>query len=331
MIRERVRQELDLLRASVPGEGRLMAVDLNVHVEDGPVLGAVDKRGNLHLLVAIDDASGLRTDRRSQGLTIEPREYSDREVVPSGLVLDIKCGSPTQNDVFVSFAEELCSALAAQPVSGKSLPYKTLERWRRIFEGEKPAGLPRTSIIGVYGELVFLELLAEIDAGSALGFWTGPRSHRHDFTGHANAVEVKTSEISQAREIEVHGLEQLEATPETELFLAYFRIESNPSGVSPADLIESCHAHGVNPDELATLLDSAGLGGLQSANEKFRISESVIYPVDDHFPRLVISDLKSGTHPEGVTRITYRVDLSAATAPSSALNVRALAKAVSGA
>lgn len=331
MTRERVRQELDLLRASAAEDDKLIAADLGVAVDSGPVLGAVDSRGCLHLLISMDDVAGLRADTKSPGLTIEPREYSDRGVISSGFVLDVRCGSPSQNDVFIAFAEDLCSALQEQPQNEKTVPFKTLEKWRRIFEAERAPGIARTTVVGIYGELVFLERLARVNADAALDAWTGPRGHRHDFTGSAIGVEVKTSEVSQAREIEIHGLEQLEPTPDAELYLAYFRIESNPSGVSPAELIQRCYSNGVSPDKLPALLDMAGLSGLQSAAEKFRVAESGVFDVDDGFPRLVTSDLKQESQPTGVTRVSYRVDLSAAPSPLDGKALDDLAVMVAGA
>lgn len=114
----------------------------------------------------------------------------------------------------------------------------------RNFEAlvAKANGISRDEAVGLYGELLVLEAL--ISAGKVdVRAWIGANHQCHDFRLSTLELEVKTT-TSNTRQHFVHGLNQLNPSPDHELFVVSIRLGNPGSGPSRSldDLVDSLTA-----------------------------------------------------------------------------------------
>lgn len=305
-----VRQRLNLLsleRADTPGQ--LRTAGLGVLAASGELLGAVDHAGCLHLLVPAEHGKRLRTDLRSRGVGVRPLELPGAH--DSQLFVDLHCRQVTQNYVFEALAADVVAEITASPDDASSIPYRLLERWRQVFQRPPGSDMPRKQLVGLLGELIFLREMLLIFEDMSLDVWTGPANQRHDFSGAMASLEVKTTEVSTSRIVEIHGLEQLQAKHDGVLFLGHARVESHPDGQSAADLIAELSELSGDSASLYAKLEQARYVDSPSAHERFVVRELAVFEVVGDFPKLVLSMLSGGEVPQGVTGVSYNVDLGA--------------------
>src|SRR5262249_42972989 len=94
--------------------------------------------------------------------------------------------------------------------------------WRQLLRG-----LPRMSEdeeLGLFGELLTLELLVGKLGPIALDHWTGPTNDKHDFRVRLNEFEVKTT-AGASRIHVINGLDQLTPSIKCQLHIISWQME----------------------------------------------------------------------------------------------------------
>jgi hypothetical protein len=114
----------------------------------------------------------------------------------------------------------------------------------RNFEAlvAKANGISRDEAVGLYGELLVLEAL--ISAGMVdVRSWIGANHQCHDFRLSTLELEVKTT-TSNSRHHFVHGLNQLNPSPDHKLFVVSIRLGAPGSGLGRSldDLVDTLTA-----------------------------------------------------------------------------------------
>jgi hypothetical protein len=101
------------------------------------------------------------------------------------------------------------------------------------------SALPREKEIGLLGELWFLKLLTQLAGDRSVGAWTAPDDEAHDFRLGSLEIEVKTT-TSNERVHWIHGLGQLEPSPEADLRLLSVHLTSPgiDAGFSLSSLVQ---------------------------------------------------------------------------------------------
>jgi hypothetical protein len=295
------------------------------------VMLAVDRAGLRHLLLAVDRSSAAPTQPVSKGLSISVDELSVGER-PARHYLDIACRDAAMHPNFTAVAAEIIDAL---PNSDDVIATVTsiFARWR-LFWGVAADELSEEQVIGLFGELWFLEFwLAPIDA-AVLAAWAGPRGDRHDFKWPAASVEIKATRVRSdgAARHRISSLDQLEAPEQGELYLFSLRATPDPIGAhslrSSVDRLRD--GLSARPELLQDFDERLAAAGYSPAyGEQYgaglRVAAEELYRVSDGFPRLDSTSFRAGV-PNGVDRISYTLDLVAcepwrvATAPGSASN-----------
>ena len=101
------------------------------------------------------------------------------------------------------------------------------------------------------------------------------------------------------------------------LSLAFLRFEKSVLGRSIDDVANSLKTHGYDAIALERALTRAGLEeGRVARNQKYKILEWKLYPVDETFPSITESSFKNDRLPPNIVRFTYTVDLSGVTGQS---------------
>ncbi len=216
------------------------------------------------------------------------------------------------SEVFDHFVAAVMERANDRPGDLPRVVQDVLDRWRGFFSamGAPP---PRNTLTAVVGELLLLRDVANRDAVDVLSAWVGPRGGRHDVRRGLCAVEVKTTRAHTAREVVVHGEDQLLPPDGGTLHLHLVRLEEVAGlGVCVSDLVDELISLGIPRVDLLETLADAGVppsalpavGGV-----RFDVRERSTFRVDEHMPRIVPETFVGGQRPQGVTDVTYRIDL----------------------
>ncbi|HOW86230.1 MAG TPA: PD-(D/E)XK motif protein [Candidatus Aminicenantes bacterium] len=221
------------------------------------------------------------------------------------------------DELFVFLCADLLGLCRSDMEGHKAVAaiFHRLSYWRRFFQ-RHGGGLSREEIIGLYGELRFLELLLDYGVPSELAVmaWKGPLGTNQDFLFGSKAVEVKCTTANEADIVKITSERQLDSTGLTTLFLFHqaFDFREN-SGRTLKKLIgdikkrlEDTSPHAIILFE--ELLISAGYSGEYKPvfdNYGFTERKQSAFEVQPSFPRIDETAL-----PGGVSRVSYQLDLA---------------------
>ncbi|WP_298295050.1 PD-(D/E)XK motif protein [uncultured Litoreibacter sp.] len=285
-------------------------VPSDVKTLDGAVRHALGPQGEARLLVPIGMHERLSSFTESPALNVSEATYhQDGRPVR---FIDLTCKVSELDSVFAEVGAELLKRIQnGNPAQGAVR--STLQDFRALLLRPPPKEISDAEIIGLVGELVVLCRLLQLNA-HAVEAWRGPAGERHDFRNGGAALEVKTSTRASDQRVCISAIDQLDPPAGGTLHLAHLVLEQDVNG----DLTVSSKAK----DARALALDPAAILGVMEqigctdpdAQEWNRLAFSeeslCLYDVRDEFPRINKGSFKSGSMPNGVTKIEYIIDLS---------------------
>ncbi|GAA0624489.1 PD-(D/E)XK motif protein [Kribbella sandramycini] len=288
---------------------RLRVADTPVMSAAGPLMVALDDAGCRHLLVPVSAERVVRGGLNGPALVLRKRSLVDDD--DRRTFADLACLRKDLDDVFTGLCADVLRSVEKEPRDPLKVLYGRLERWRALFQTSSRLLGPEQQA-GLFAELTVLQRLLEIDP-SAHRTWTGPQRHHHDFSGGGRAVEVKATTVSDGRRIRVHGLDQLEGSPDG-LHLHWVRLEAaSEAGRSLNSLVDEVLRGCDDEGDMRTRLSAAGYQVADRRHydqPRFTVAERRAYAVDSGFPRLIAGDLRAAGVPINVTDVQYTVDLS---------------------
>ncbi|OYD71389.1 PD-(D/E)XK motif protein [Rhodococcus sp. OK302] len=289
-------------------EERLRTSRLPVDTSTGQLLAAVDAHGARHILVPIEN--NQRVKRHLDGVNLR---VDERALETSGIYsryADISCLDHNLNAIFTDMCSDVILGVASNPKYALASTNKVLDRWRSLFASSNSL-LRESQLTGLFAELwVLRELLRK--SSSAVSKWTGPSGHRHDFTFGCNALEIKGSLATSGRRVRIHGLSQLDAPAEGNLYLRWIRLQSHPNGHSIGSLVEEILNLGDDAQSVAENLKILGyfLADADSyRNNRFQVTEDIWYHIDVNFPRLTERQLSDAGILTSAVDVSYSIDL----------------------
>lgn len=214
-----------------------------------------------------------------------------------------------KDDIKEPFAS-LCAGLIDPGVSGEkrdaiiSDPVKWWKEWKEML-GNRSID---ERIYDVLGELcVFYKLVSSGEDAN----WNGPDGASYDIECEHFFAEVKSTSSRSKREVTISNQFQLDP-PNKNLFLYLCQFEPTvQTGVSINSMLKKFSDLGYNKTLLNQKLNQIGFEeGMSSRNRSFVLHDMLKYTVDASFPRITASSFVGGALPQGITKITYTVDLS---------------------
>jgi len=295
---------------------------------------AIDHAKLRHLLLPTTAADTLPERPLTRGLEVSIDELRVGKETARHF-FDVSCRDPTQNRTFAKVCEEILDEIAADPGHPRAVLARVLDRWRH-FWAAPPGTLRDEEIIGLFGELWFLEYWLGPIGAKSLAAWRGPFRDRHDFKSPTASVEVKATRARAdgAARHRITSLDQLEDPDQGGLYL--FSLQVTPDPIATHSLAASVErisaALGSAPDEQRTFRELLGRARYNPADRHryvapLRVTAEELYFVKDDFPRLTAASFQGGI-PGGVGDFTYTLDLGAcqpwrvATKPADAPAVR---------
>lgn len=228
--------------------------------------------------------------------------------------LSVTCREPALREVFARVVSDIVSRIdRGRP--GATAINEALVQFRRLLRQPASRSPERSVAAGLVGELLVLcDLLAEHNR--SWSGWQGPDSDRHDFRAGAVSIETKASLGADAHRVHIHGLRQLEDSPDGKLILRFIRLEPDPAGeLTVPDLALRASAMASSSDAIESLLEAFGFKEADADHwrvHRFRQVDATAYRVADGFPRLVPGTLNVLWPIAGVDDVTYQVNLATA-------------------
>jgi hypothetical protein len=278
---------------------------------------ALDHTGLRHLLVPIDPDATPPSKPATKGLEVSIEELKVGSA-PARDFVDVACGDASMHHNFAVVSAEIITALAESQSDPLATIKQILARWR-WFWSAPPSGLSDEAMIGLFGELWFLEYWLGGPSDAALHAWTGPQGDRHDFKWPSASVEVKATRVRTdgAAQHRISTLDQLEDAEQGDLFLFSLRVRPDPiAGHSLAASVDRVRMSLAGRPDLLVLFDELlGRAGYSPAHRDkyettFRVAAEELYGVREGFPRLTVSSFLNGV-PAGIDKIQYTLNLAA--------------------
>ncbi len=242
----------------------------------------------------------------SRGFSFTVQIVGD-EVLPDHVSLIISSSVEGYNEIFASIAEDIYLRVItlrkrSEVVTGF---LNRVRLWQLFFEKMTDEGLSEEAQRGLYGELYFLSnqiLPMAPNAEKAVLAWTGPKSRQNDFQFGSVSVEVKTTASKQHQKLQIASEQQLDESAVQKLYLYYLSVSLVESGMGTlptlVDVVRNkISSSGRALSEFNSLLIEAGYLDVQRSryeNTGYSIRESGFFLVENDFPRIRESDIRSG-------------------------------------
>ena len=183
----------------------------------------------------------------------------------------------------------------------------SIVKWKAFIEmpSSNIRKLEESTEIGLYGELITLDKLIDLEGEVAIDSWKGPDYEPKDFDLGTIQIETKTI-LNKKRNIRIHGIEQLSIEADKQLFIHLHDISNDEeAGKTLHDIIDNIDKKITNKREFHSKLADAKYRPNQECR-KFILNESQFYEVKEDFIRL---DNKK-INVNGIHNIEYSIDLN---------------------
>ena len=250
----------------------------------------------------------------SNGFELALRDLNDEESGETSQYLEFRNVGNIDVTLFGALLDEILVNIDG--VSGNLIDEikQIIEKWKYMLSLKSQRKLELQAIIGLIGELLFLEYLIEIRGGEALMSWVGPLGNRHDFEFDSKSIEVKTTTSKTGHELTIHGLTQLEPYPGKTVSILKIKLEPDPTGLSlPALIDRILNSNLISNAKFAEKLQQVGYNSEDRDSYidlAFRALLFQIIPVDKNFPRITKSFLQEFDKKERILDIQYVVNVA---------------------
>lgn len=289
--------------------GDMSTSPLPIVFAGAPARAGVDGLGGRHLLVPASAGDDPRADDTAGAVTVRiaPYGFAGRRA----RYLDIACHRTDLFDLFDDLALDVLTGIPPGDPDPASAAATLVRRWRSLLSTGPRRVLGASEQIALLGELHVLDLVHP--AGPVdITCWRGPRREPHDIVLPDRVVEVKTL-APDAETVRIHGIEQLQP-PGTPLALVLLTVtQDGTDGITLPDVVDRILDRATDRAETLRRLADAGYGPTDRDNYPARYTVQTVEHVlvDDRTPRIVHSCFPTGSLPDGITHIDYRVRLGA--------------------
>ena len=294
-----------------PAAGAIKTRQIPLQLSAGQALLGIDAGGGRHLLLPIGDETVVE-DRESRHVAVTERQLLAEDGKPLRFV-DLSCEDHSLTRVFEQLVEDVVARIGAG-VPANAVCQVALDDWRDLLRREH-GPISREKALGLFGELIVLEMLATTDPLGAVRAWVGPQGRPQDFVHNGRALEVKTTSAVDSSTIRVSNVDQLDPNGLERLELVVVHVRDDTTGDALDDVVERLLKLGVPRRSLLASVEEAGYLFGAEAPYRFKVRSTRLWRVDYAFPSLRVEDIDTRRRP-AITNITY--DLALTTDPVSA-------------
>ncbi len=223
---------------------------------------------------------------------------------------------PTHAD-FIENVIIICNEILTAIENGEPSPDATrriLQKWEYFLLKPRTNKLSEEEIIGLYGELLVIEWFLDQKKNEAalVDKWLGPLKNPRDFEFDNFWVEVKSTK-RRDNQVEIHGIDQLEAGGSVNLYLWLNVLGRDTKSRSLVELINDVDTKLKSAPVAMRYRDKLHQCGYHAADagyyndERFDCDRISVFHVNDNFPKITREMLKL---PARVTSLSYSLDLN---------------------
>jgi len=191
----------------------------------------------------------------------------------------------------------------------------SFSKWKKVFGTVATNGLAVDVQDKLYGELFFIRKLLQKKSRHVfcIESWQSPLGASHDFQRRDWAVQVKTTEEYENQELFISNERQLDETLIPNIHLVQLDMDvSEGIGENINDIVRDIREL-LSKEQMAInsferLLHEAGYFNIHAEIYKLRgykVRKMNIYHVQEHFPRILVSQLA-----KGVANVEYTINAS---------------------
>ncbi|WP_392566808.1 PD-(D/E)XK motif protein [Utexia brackfieldae] len=232
--------------------------------------------------------------------------------------LVLTLGKHIDQDLFYHLCQTLIQALneVLDPLVGLSVALSQIKRWKIFMASANAKILSPEEIRGLFAELIFLKQMIKKTKSEyiACESWQGPETLHQDFIFFDTAVEIKSLSGREKNTIRISSENQLESV-NNNLFLKVFRLINMPESeqsCSLNSLVKHIQDSFTDSEALELFYNKlAKLGYITLPaydTAKFIVADEQTYRLEDHFPKLVRTQLLPG-----IVNVNYEIKLEAIT------------------
>lgn len=216
--------------------------------------------------------------------------------------------------LFGAFLDELLKSIDNEESDLIQEIMALLEKWKSMLSLDTEKVMSLNSLVGLFGELLFLEYLLSIEKTNVLESWVGPNGNRHDFEFMTNSIEVKSTTVKNGNDIHISGVTQLDPYSGKSVNILRVKLEIEPNGLSLPTLVRRLMSSRLI-DKVKFLEKLAKVG--------FKIEQELLYedicfqpiefqviPVDSKFPRITAKSLLDIDPAARIKEIQYTVNVA---------------------
>lgn len=282
---------------------------LEVKAGDRSVLLALDEMGHRHLLVPQGSTFLPANTRSPLAVSSQKFQFGPDEINMHGNYLDIQCQLPRLNTQFDTVVVDIVHQIESS-TDPAAAAFSTVSSWRRLFMNLAAApAMSYKDRLAAFGELTFLQELAESRYDFQATWWTGPERESHDFALPTVEFEMKTVG-EESDTVTVHGLDQLAKHDRIPLYLLVRTVVEDPEGRSVgevlSEIIAGCQCAGEIREEAALV----GISADEEDTVRFKVISTQVAQVTSNFPRITRNQLKDSVT-DAVQRVEYDLSLRA--------------------
>lgn len=305
----------NLISLNVDGEGH-EAVRIQTGERSDRMFLSTPRPGEVVALLKLGSEE-LGTFQVSSVIEVSVRKLRSSLTQPVENYVRVTCRNSSLNVAFLKFLENIRSRLE-RGGSVKSVLNEVVNEWRQLLAVLKNP-LTSNQIIGIFGELVVLEILVTEHGNQALDWWYGSDFMRHDFSCNTGNLEIKTTTDLGSHSVTIHGLDQLDPAYGFSSFIGLVEIDPTPRGRSVDDVLVSLRTLGCTAEVLAKKLLMAGYveGNEVNSSHRFVVADVKWWNFDENSPGLRASNMRSHQK-TGVDNVQFRFDLTVLGEPLTA-------------
>ena len=186
--------------------------------------------------------------------------------------------------------------------------------WKELFQKAKNKKLSDNRIVGLLGELIFLQNIVEKSDGKEfeIDCWQGPEGNDEDFSYEGCLFEIKSSKSTQNNLVRINSLRQInsEKIPAYLVHKSMSAVsEDDQSAISLYTVVEKLkHLLGSDFSQLMKfdhkLLLSGYIHDEKYTTPSFRLDSRTFYEIRSDFPLIYSEDLDAR-----ISRVRYSIDL----------------------
>lgn len=215
-------------------------------------------------------------------------------------------------DIFSYFIEDIIQDLI--PVNDQNIALvriaSKINYWKRLFSKMTGDILTPQQQRGLYGELLFLNELLDLNTDKAfvINGWHGPIGANQDFWYNGIAVEIKTSKSNNPL-IKISNEYQLDSSGLENLYVQFYKLNEYQGGAETLYSLISNIRKQLSTDILIQFNEKLENLGVNTENEEeynnisYSIGFERTYQITDNFPKIVRSNLN-----DALSAVSYEIE-----------------------